>query len=59
MVYLMSLFLYFNSVKGMNAWYLFELGYKKRKKKKGYIFPYKGKDRKCTARIRLSMKGFI
>ena len=38
MVYLMSLFLYFNSVKGMNAWYLFELGNKKWKKKKATFF---------------------
>lgn len=30
MVYLMSLFLYFNLVKGMTAWYLFELGLKKK-----------------------------
>ena len=57
MVCLMSLFLYFNSLKGMAAWYLFELGLKK--KKKGYIFLYKGKERKCTTRIRLSMKDFI
>ena len=32
MVCLMSLFLYFNSLKGMAAWYLFELGLKKKKK---------------------------